>query len=439
LLVRLLAAAAAAAMSACALHPPGEFEERARATEELQNVSAGRGDFELPEQARVDDYLRFAFYNNAELKALYWQWRAAIEEIPQAASPPNPALSFDYMFSAANMKAWDRTTTEVMNDPMDSLQIPSKLQAAGKQALERARAAGARFRGAKFMLQARVLSAYAGLALLAESIRIGEESIALLRLILSQASAQVQSGLSLQQDMLKAQTELDLAVNELENLRSTVLPKSAEFNALLGRDADAPVVLPEEIPPLRPLVLSDAEIVRIGAERSPELAALSHEVSAGKAAFSLARQAYIPDFGLSFGFSGSVSQALGGMVTVPLRLEAIRAGIEQARAGINAAEALREQYARDLKASFVLNLAVVRNDDRQIALFDYTIIPRARQTVEMAQAAYAADRADFGELLAAQRMVIESRLAAAQLKTQREIALAALEAYAAVDFETLQR
>jgi len=186
-------------------------------------------------------------------------------------------------------------------------------------------------------------------------------------------------------------------------------------------------------------VLSDAEIVRIGAERSPELAALSHEVSAGKAAFSLARQAYIPDFGLSFGFSGSVSQALGGMVTVPLRLEAIRAGIEQARAGINAAEALREQYARDLKASFVLNLAVVRNDDRQIALFDYTIIPRARQTVEMAQAAYAADRADFGELLAAQRMVIESRLAAAQLKTQREIALAALEAYAAVDFETLQR
>jgi len=425
-------------LSGCALHPPGELEERARAQSVLQDRLDKQASVELPEKSSAEDYLRYAFYHNATLEALYWQWRAAIEEIPQAASPPNPVLSFDYMFSAANMKAWDRTTIGARNEPMSMLPVPSKLKAAGRRALAEAQSAGRRFEAAKFQLQGQVLAACNDLALLAESIRIGEENVSLLGLILSQASVQVQAGLSAQQDLLKAQTELDLADNQLENLKSRVGPLTAKFNALLGRPASAVVPLPEAIPAARALPVSDSELILIAGERSPELAALGHDIAREEQTLSLAQQAYIPDFGISFGFTGSVSQAVGGMITVPLRLEAIRAGIEQARAGIRAAEAARVQYERDLAASFVLNLTVLRNDERQIALFENTIIPRARQTVDIAQTAYAANRIDFGELLAAQRMLIDARLAAAQLRTERENALAALETWAAVDVEVME-
>ena len=54
---------------------------------------------------------------------------------------------------------------------------------------------------------------------------------------------------------------------------------------------------------------------------------------------------------------------------------AIRAGVEQTRAGIRSAQAARTQYSRDLAASFVLNLYVLRNDERQVTLFDRKIIP----------------------------------------------------------------
>ncbi len=428
----------ALAFSGCAFHPAGEKEER----EKLENI--GRPYAEraeppaLPEAPGPEDYLRHAFLNNADLEARYWDWRAAVEQIPQDASLPNAAVPFSYMFSGGNMKAWDRATLGVTNDPMTNIPFPSKLATAGRRALEAARAAGLRFEEAKFLLQSQVLSTYYDLALLAESIRIQEENLALLRSINGQAAVRVQSGASTQQDLLKSQTELDLAGNELANLRSQVPGLTARMNALLGRPAGAPVPLPPALPAPRPLPVSDGELIRLGSERSPELAALAREVAGREEALSLARQAYIPDFGLSFSFTGTVSQTAGAMLVIPLRLEAIRAGIEQARAGIRAVQAARVQYERDLAASFVLNLYVLRNDERQIALFDGAIIPRARQTVQIAQTAYAANRVGFVELLDGQRTLLEARLAAAQLQMEREKALAAIETWSAVDVEVMR-
>jgi outer membrane protein, heavy metal efflux system len=426
------------ALSGCALHPPGEFDERRRA-EAVTAYGVPTGEVQLPQTPSLEEYLQYAFHHNAELEARYYAWRAALEQIPQDASPPNPVLTFDYMFSSANMKAWDRTTIGAANEPMSMIPFPSKLATAGRRALEATRAAGLRFEGAKFQLQGAVLSTYYDLALLTETIRIAEENVSLLRLILSQASVQVQTGVAAQQDLLKAQTELDLAQNELENLRSQSAPLKAKFNVLLGRPADASVSLPKTLPAPRPLPVPDGELIRIAAERSPELQALAREVSGQEHALSLAKQAYIPDFGVSANFTGSVSQSIGAMLTLPLRLEAIQAGIEQARAGIRAAQAAKRQYERDLAASFVLNLAVLRNNERQVALFETTIIPRARQAVAIAQTAYATNRVDFGELLEAQRMLIDTRLAAAQLKTEREKALAAIETWSAVDAEVMNR
>jgi outer membrane protein TolC len=248
----------------------------------------------------------------------------------------------------------------------------------------------------------------------------------------------VEAGSATQQDLLKAQTEVELAVNDLATLRAQAPPAAARLNALLGRPADAPVPLPQALPAPRPLPLADGEVIRLGAERSPELQALSREVAGREEALSLARQAYIPDFGLSFSFTGSIAQNAGAMLVIPLRLEAIRAGIEQARAGIRAVQAARAQYERDLAASFVLNLYVLRNDERQVALFEGSIIPRARQTVEIARTAYSAGRVGFVELLDAQRTLLDARLAASQLRIEREKALAAIETWAAVDVEAMR-
>jgi outer membrane protein TolC len=421
----------------CALRPSGESDERERARQAGTAYEEHSPPPALPEKPSAEDYLAWAFLSNAALEARYWEWRAALERIPQDSSFPNAAVSFGTMFSRETMKSWDRTTLGVSNDPMTNIPFPTKLATAGRAALENARAAGERFREAKFLLQKDVLWAYDDLALLAESLRIQTETVSLLGQVVSQVELRVRTGAATQQDLLKAQTEVDLAENERRSQESRAKGQIAKMNALLGRPAEAPVPLPAELPDPRPIPVADAELLRAGAERSPELAALARDLEGRHEALSLARQAYIPDVGLSASMTGSVSKMLGAMATLPVRLEAIRGGIEEARATMRATEADRLQYARDLAASFVLNLAVLRNDERQIDLLGKIVLPRARQTLELSQTSYAAGKIGFLDLLDAQRTLLEVRRILAELRIEREKALAAIETWSTVDVEVM--
>lgn len=424
-------------LSGCALRPSGEDEERGRA----RDAGAPYDEkVELPpitEKSGPEEYLQYAFLRNAALEARYWEWRSALERIPQDSSFPNLAVSFNYMFSPGMMKSWDRTTLGVSNDSMTNIPFPTKLMTAGRAALENARATGERFREAKFLLQKDVLWTYYDLALLAESIRIDRETLALLAQTVRQVELRVQGGNANQQDLLKAQTEQELAENGLKTAESRAKGLAARLNALVGRAAEAPVSLPAALPMPRALPLSDAELLRLGSDRSPELAALAREIAGREEALSLAQQAYIPDFGLSASLSGSLSKTVGAMAVLPFRLEAIHARIEEARANLRVSEAARIQYSRDLAASFVLNITVLRNDERQLDLMEKSILPRARQTVELAQNSYTAGKLGFVELLDAQRTLLDVRLTLAQLRMEREKAVAAIETWSTVDVEVM--
>ncbi|UCE48268.1 MAG: TolC family protein, partial [Phycisphaerales bacterium] len=44
----------------------------------------------------LSEYLRYAALNNAGLKAAFEQWKAAIEEVPQARSLPDPRFTYGH-------------------------------------------------------------------------------------------------------------------------------------------------------------------------------------------------------------------------------------------------------------------------------------------------------------------------------------------------------
>ena len=122
------------------------------------------------------------------------------------------------------------------------------------------------------------------------------------------------------------------------------------------------------------------------------------------------------------------------MLSAPLlRYEAIRAGIEQAKAELEAARAARRQAEHDLRARLLSALFDARDVERAVALYEAAILPRSEQIVETSRAAYAAGQVPAIELLDAQRARIEARLMAAELRIEREKLVAELEAMAAFD------
>ncbi len=428
-------------LSSCVLAPQGTTEEQASLNEAAPPFEAPpdlRQLPPLPAPADWRDVLRRAFLTNGEVKSAYFEWKAALADINVVATWPNSnvAVSFSYLFSAGNVKSWDRTSISGGFDPSVPLRLPVKVQAAGKVALETAREAGERFRAAKFDIQRRVLLAYLDLALTEEKIRIERDNLAVLKLLADSAAYRAQTGGPLQ-DLLKAQIAAQLARNELSNLEASAASERGALNGLLARDGTAPLELPPTLPAPRPVAADDARLLAVAVDQNPELAGLAHQVTGRKDALELARLAYLPDIIPSAGITGSISQALGAMIMLQTKLPAIRGAIDEAAALQRSSEAVARQTRRDRATSFVADLYLMRNAERQTEFYRQTVVPATRQLLTTSRQEYAAGAVTFADLIDSERTYISVRLMVAESRIDRERRLAELEALAGVDIEML--
>ena len=425
----------------CVLAPRGWRDEKNRATE------TGRGydkPFEertvpqLPDQPSWRDVLHRAFFANGDLEAAYFEWAAALSRVPQVAEYPNTniAPSFSYLFSGDQMKAWDRTTIGVGFDPMENLSFPTKVAKAGEIAFEQARAAAKKFEAAKFELQRKVLTAYLELVMHEEKIRIQTENVSLLRLLAQSAADRVQAGGS-QQDLLRAQTQHQLAENELETMKAQHMGMKAMLNGLLALPADAPLNLPPGIPAPRHVDFDDARLIAAATHNSPDLQRLAHDVAGRSDALELARMAYIPDINPLAAFTGNTSQMIGAMIVLPTTIHEIRGRIDEARATLRASQAVLRQTRSDRAANFVSTLYTMRNAERQAEVLRQTILPLAEQAVETAREGYTTGRGSFPDVIEAQRTLLDVRVMIVDVQIERELRLAEMENLAGVDIETL--
>jgi outer membrane protein TolC len=429
------------AFSGCVLAPRATREERLRAEYAGRPWVAPPSERELPElpaRPTWQDVLRRALIANGDLEAAHHTWRGALARIDVAAAWPNTntSLGYEYMFSGDNLKAWDRTTISVGFDPMQNLSFPTKPMAAGRQALEDARAAGARFVGAKLALQRRVLTAWWEYALFAERLRLAREEEALLALTRDVRIGTVGAG-----DAQPALVETHLAVvhagDAVATLEADLVAARARLNAMLARPADSPLAAPDPFPPPRPLPLGDARLLEAAVQRNPELAAAQHDLIARHEAVDRARQEWIPDFNPFAGFTGSVSQVAGVAVSLPTRVTMIRGAVAEARAMEARAAAAAAQTELDLAGEFLGALAALRDAERRTALWETTVVPTTEQLVASVRAGYESGTLTLPVLIDAERALIAADEALAAARTARETRLAEIEALGGFDVEAL--
>lgn len=427
-------------VAGCAVRPEGESDQRRLADELGRPYERPIESRDLPPlapDAPWPEVLRRAFLADAGLEMAFWEWRAALERVPQESSQmTSPAVSFQYLFEGGEPTAWDRTTLGLMNDPMNSIELPSKRGAAGRRALEEARAAGRRFEAAKFDLQARVLKTWYEWSLLAESIRLQQSIVASHGAIASSEDALYRAGKTGQAMILEHHNTLDLAESRLAELESQVPGVRARLNALMGRGTIDSLVLPPALPEPRRLSLTDAEIFAMAAERNPELLEVAALVKGKEEALTIARNSAIPDFGLEASLTGSMEKMIGGMLTLPFfRRAAIRGAIDEARAEIRAMRALRVQKERDVAATAVIDLTALRDAERKIRLFDEAILVRSEMNATAGRSRYETGRGMLGEWQESVVDRLEAELMLAELRMERESRLADIEKLAAIDVE----
>jgi outer membrane protein TolC len=375
----------------------------------------------LTSASSLADYLRFAMLDSPRVEAAYYDWAASVEGITPARSLPDPRLTFELDIADSIMS--------LMPGLMVDLPGPGKLRAAGDVMAEESRVAYFNFEREILRTALGVKSAYYRLHFLEETIRIQRETLQLVSDLEKLTQEQNSAGRVTLQDVLRAQIARDQIETQITNSEDSRGTLVAEFKAALGlgpTDPEPPI--PATFEPSSEAPRPD-ELLATALVRNPELRALEADVRRAEASLALARKSGVPDFSLGIEADIKASPTMfrpaAGM-SLPIWRDKIAAEIAGAQANKRAAQARLTAEQVQIAAELASMLYMFREADRNDGLLSDKLVPKARQSLDAAQAGYVNGRAGFLDVIDAQRSLLEFELAGVEARTQRELALASL-------------
>ena len=375
----------------------------------------------LQTNSSLSNFLHFAVLNQPQVEAAYFDWAASVERITVERSLPDPRLSFESDIADIVMT--------VMPGLMQDFPGPGKLKAAAVVASAEGKAKYFVFETSVLQTAFALKQAYYQLWFLNEKIRINRQTLDLLADLEKIARAQNEVGKVTLQDVYRAQIKQDQLTTEIVNLEDSRHPLTAQFKGALGLTRD------QSDPPqparfeTTPLDLNGEDLLKTAFARNPRLKAMEAEVRLAEASIALARKSRVPDFSLGLMADAktapTIFRPLAGM-TLPIWRDKIAAQIAAAQAGKRAAEARLTSEQITLTVDFAMKSYDYREITRNLALLQDKLVPKARQSLEIARAGYLAGQIDFFNLIDAERTLLNFQLEEVEARTRREIILADL-------------
>ena len=411
-------------LAGCTGVPTRSEQEARRDLREVQQAFRPLDKVPLPlvtTNSTLNELLSFAMLNQPKVAAAYFDWAASVERITTARSFPDPQLTFQMDIQ--------NIVTSIMPGLMGSIPWPSRLRAGAEVASAESRAKYFNFQSAVLESAFAVKRAYYQLSFLAEKIRVNQETLGLVADLEKLARAQNEVGKVTLQDVLRAQIEQDRLRNDMANLEDSRHALLAQFKAALGLKAE------DTTPPMparfesTPLDLTGERLFETALAQNTRLKAMEAEVRAAEASILLARRARRPDFSLGLMADAQMSPTLYrplGTISLPLWRDKIAAQIAEAQANQRGAEARLSAEQIELAAAFAERSFLYREATRNLTLLNDRLLPKARESLEVARSGYLAGQIDFLNLTDSERTLLGFELDKVESATQREIILAEL-------------
>ena len=173
----------------------------------------------------LPDYLRFASLNNSELKAKFEQWKAALEQVPQAKALDDPKFTYSYFIEEVETRVGPQKNKFGI---MQVFPWFGKIEAKTGIATAKAKAARQKYETTKLKLFWQVKDAFYEFTYLATAIDTAKENLELLQHFEEIARTKYRAAAATHPDIIRAQVELakiEDVLKSLEQLREpTVWP-----------------------------------------------------------------------------------------------------------------------------------------------------------------------------------------------------------------------
>lgn len=400
----------------------------------------------LNDESTISDYLAYAALNNPGLEAAFNRWKAALQKVPQVRSLPDPKFTYSYFIKEVETRAGPQRHKFGLAQMFPWF---GKLNLQGDVALEAANAERQRYEAAKLKLFYEVKDAYYEYYYLARIITVTEEHMQLVAYLEDVARTKYQTGTVNYGDVIKAQIELGELEDRLSTLRDLRNPVVARLNAALNRTSDALLPWPQVIPEEK-VIFSNEQLFAWLKERNPELKAIDFMAAKEKATIDLAKKDYFPNITLGVEYintnpaleppsdpdTGEVPRVKDDgkdpviamfSINLPIWYGKYRAGEKEARMRYLAALKQRSERENSLIADLKMVLYNFRDTERKINLYRDNLTPKAKQSLNVIQQAFAVGGADFLDVIDAERTLLEFQLSFERALASRAQRLAQLE------------
>lgn len=346
---------------------------------------------------------------NPRLMRLYQEYQGALAKSQYADKLPDPRFGANVFGNAIETAAGSQRANMTFSQAIPWL---SRLRADEQRAIFEAYAISAELEAETLRVEAAVRANWYRLYALDRQIEIAQANQQLLQSLIDVANARIATGAASQGDVLLGTLELSQLEERLLTYRRQREGVQAELNRLVARNTETPIASPQTLQPSLPTVTAD-ELADIAIQNQPEIEAAQMKAHATRWGVEVARLMRRPEFVLSASYYptddnrppstvvdiGQDPWALGAQVSIPIWHNKYDAMENEAKWKHQAAHSSVEELADRYEAMIVDLLAEARRAQETASLYEATILPQARQTLDADQQAYANGAVEFDRVI----------------------------------------
>jgi outer membrane protein TolC len=377
----------------------------------------------------LNQLIQEAREKNPQIQAAKQRWQAAQARIKPAGTWEDPQISLGVMYVPYPLtEPFENERTIGISQMFD---FPGKRGLMSGMARREAEAIGAEYEQVVRNVVTEVKKTYFMLFHLDYELEINHESRELMKQFIEIANVKYATGMGVQPDIIKAQTEYSMMVNDSLMLAQERASTAAMLNALLDRPRDSQVPKIHEHFGPSDFSFSQDSLLELANAHRPELKNMEAMSEMYRLSGRLARREYLPDFMLSFTHRNIPEMNnWDAMISFSLpiyfwRKEKLR--VQEADANhLMATESLRSMRNM-VRAEVESAFLKLEQAARSARIFQNTIVPQAEQSLSANRAAYETNKVDFLMLLDSQRVLQDMKLAAHRALADFGTRLAELE------------
>jgi len=375
----------------------------------------------------IADLLAYAYRNNPTIKASRAEWRAKVARYRVETAYDDPEIMAEGMYMTQDRGGvrpddWKVSLTQ-------TIPFPGKLGKAGQVATAEAQIGRLKLDATVRDLTVQLRESYQELLYIQEARRVADQNRELLdqlRKVGETAYAQNRAALV---DAMKAQSQSGQLLYDALLLEELERTEKTRLNSFLSRPPEA-LIGPLSQEPLPLVVYKLDEIYTLAEQNLEEVRMAQAGVEKARSSLALARYEILPQFklGASIGEEDSENQVgvLAGL-SVPLWFGKNAGRLEQARAEVEVATAMKDAQVNESRAMVRDTYFRLQNSERLVRLYRDQLLPQAAKSMELAETWYRQKQGSFSDFIETEAVWYNFQLALARAKADYGKFLARLE------------